>query len=231
MHVHVTPDLYRNYEQNISVCLEMYENRIDWLSKGSRELFGTVIENNICILVDTSQSMQLSLDFVKRKLQVLIQEQLKSKQRFNLIGFSTKINPWRDRMVEVDEFNIKSALEWINSLSAYGSTNTLAAIRFALSDLNTEAIYLLSDGRPDQEPRQILSQVHLNTKIPIHTISFNCNDSEANKFLSKLAEETSGRYHYFNESGWNADPDGPIPYQVNFKRNLIGIFERLFIYF
>ncbi|RNA09589.1 von Willebrand factor A domain-containing 3B, partial [Brachionus plicatilis] len=213
MHVHVTPDLHRNYEQNITMYLEMYEKRIDWLSKGSRELFGTVIESNICILVDTSQSMHLSLDFVKRKLQVLIQEQLRNKQRFNLIGFNSKIYPWRDRMVEVDEFNIKSALEWINCLSAHGTTNTLAAIRFALSDLNTEAIYLLSDGRPDQEPRQILSQVHLNTKIPIHTISFNCNDSEANKFLSKLAEETNGRYHYFNESGWDADPYGPIPYQ------------------
>lgn len=229
MHVHVTPDLHRNYNQNITMCLEMYEKRIDWLSKGSRELFGTVIENNICILVDTSQSMHLSLDFVKRKLQVLIQEQLKSKQRFNLIGFNTKIYPWRDRMVEVDEINIKSALEWINSLSAYGSTNTLAAIRFALSDFNTEAIYLLSDGRPDQEPRQILSQVHLNTKIPIHTISFNCNDSEANKFLGKLAEETNGRYHYFNESGWNADPHGPIPYQVSLK-NLILIFLVILFY-
>lgn len=53
-------------------------------------------------------------------------------------------------MVEVDEFNIKSALEWIKGLNAQGTTNTLAAIRFALSDLNTEAIYLLSDGRPDQ---------------------------------------------------------------------------------
>jgi hypothetical protein len=75
---------------------------------------------------------------------------LKSKQRFNLIAFNSKINPWRDRMVEVDDFNMKSALEWINSLHAQSTTNTMGAIRFALSDLNTEAIYLLTDGRPDQ---------------------------------------------------------------------------------
>ena len=50
---------------------------MDWLSKGSRELFGTVIENNICILIDTSQSMHLSLDFVKRKLKSLIQVSIK----------------------------------------------------------------------------------------------------------------------------------------------------------
>lgn len=67
-----------------------------------------------------------------------------------MVAFNSKINSWRDRMVEVDDFNIKSALEWINGLNAQGTTNTLGAIRFALSDLNTEAIYLLSDGRPDQ---------------------------------------------------------------------------------
>lgn len=57
----------------MTIALEQYEKRIDWLSRGSRELFGTVIENNICILIDTSQSMQSSLDFVKKKLSILIQ--------------------------------------------------------------------------------------------------------------------------------------------------------------
>lgn len=72
-HVHVTSDLQRTYEEKVRALLEQYERRIDWLSRGSRELFGTVIETNICVLIDTSQSMQLSLDFVKRKLVTLIQ--------------------------------------------------------------------------------------------------------------------------------------------------------------
>jgi hypothetical protein len=54
----------------------------------------------------------------------------------------------------------------------------------------------------------------MNTKIPIHTISFNCNDTQANDFLKNLANETNGRYHYFNENGWDADPTGAVPYQV-----------------
>lgn len=140
----------RTYEERMKIILEQIEKRIEWLSRGSRQLFGTVIENNICILVDTSQSMQLSLEFVKRKLIALIQEQLKAKQRFNLIAFNSKLVSWRDRMVDVSEHNILAALDWINNLTAEGSTNTLAALRFALSDLNTEAIYLLTDGRPDQ---------------------------------------------------------------------------------
>ena len=79
--------------------------------------------------------------------------------------------------------------------------------------MNTEAIYLLSDGRPDQCPKQILSQVCLNTKVPIHTISFNCNDTEANQFLNELAHETHGRYHYFNENDFNTDRAGIVPYE------------------
>jgi von Willebrand factor A domain-containing protein 3 len=57
---------------------------------------------------------------------------------------------WRDRLVEADEQNIVLALQWIRTLSAQGGTNTLEAIKFALSDFKTEAIYLLTDGRPDQ---------------------------------------------------------------------------------
>ena len=37
----------------------------------------------------------------------------------------------------------------------------------------------------------ILSQV--NENIPIHTISFNCTDPEANQFLYQLAHKTKGR--------------------------------------
>jgi len=47
--------------------------RIDWLQQGSRELFGTVIEDQIYILVDTSASMAPHIQFVKDKLFVLMQ--------------------------------------------------------------------------------------------------------------------------------------------------------------
>jgi hypothetical protein len=66
------------------------------------------------------------------------------------VSFNSKITPWRERSVEVDQHNIQSAFDWINSLTAEGTTNTLAAIKFALNDAKNEAVYLLTDGRPDQ---------------------------------------------------------------------------------
>ncbi|CAB4013416.1 Hypothetical predicted protein, partial [Paramuricea clavata] len=97
--------------------------------------------------------------------------------------------------------NINDAWQWIKGLTVGGSTNTLAALKLALSDELCEAIYLLTDGRPDQPTSTILAQIHLRDPIPIHTISFNCSDGAANEFLCKLTELTNARFHYFSENG------------------------------
>ena len=46
--------------------------------------------------------------------------------------------------------NLQDAWRWILSLNAGGSTNTLAALRLALADASVQAVYVLTDGRPDQ---------------------------------------------------------------------------------
>lgn len=64
----------------------------------------------------------------------------------------------------------------------------------AMSVQEAEGVYLLTDGRPDQPPYQVLAKVQQLPKIPVHTISFNCADSNANAFLAQLARNTGGRY-------------------------------------
>lgn len=78
------------------------------------------------------------------------QEQLRHKKKVNIIAFNTKVIPWKDRIVDVSEEALQSAWSWVQSLSSWGSTNTSAAIQTALADPKVEAIYLLTDGRPDQ---------------------------------------------------------------------------------
>ena len=68
-----------------------------------------------------------------------------------MVAFNSVINPWRDRLTKISDSTTSSQLQsWIDGLDAEGSTNTLGALRFALADSATEAIYLLTDGRPDQ---------------------------------------------------------------------------------
>lgn len=78
------------------------------------------------------------------------QEQIRHKSRFNIIAFNTKVSCWRDRLVDVNERSLQSAWTWIQGLTCWGSTNTYSAVQTALADICTQAIYLLTDGRPDQ---------------------------------------------------------------------------------
>ncbi|XP_010221936.1 PREDICTED: von Willebrand factor A domain-containing protein 3B [Tinamus guttatus] len=198
VHVHVTTEKYRQYEEKMRTALRQVEGRIKWLQQGSRGLFGNVFEDDVYILIDTSQSMKDKLSLVKEKIFQLMQEQLRHKKRFNFVKFSAQAVAWQEKLAEVNEENLQGAWLWIKGLEVGTSTNTLRALQIALADTDTQAIYLLTDGRPDQRPQTILAEVQLHHKIPIHTVSFNCDDTEANKFLHELATETGGRFHYYN---------------------------------
>nr|XP_027302467.2 von Willebrand factor A domain-containing protein 3B [Anas platyrhynchos] len=206
VHVYVTTEKYKWYEEKMRTALRQVEGRIKWLQQGSRGLFGNVFEDDVYILIDTSQSMKDKLPLVKEKIFQLIQEQLRHKKRFNFVKFSAQAVAWQEKLAEVNEENLQDAWLWIKGLEVGSSTNTLRALQIALADADTQAIYLLTDGRPDQPPQIILAQVQLHRKIPIHTVSFNCDDTEANKFLNELSTETGGRFHYYNI--YSTDPDG-----------------------
>ncbi|XP_021268202.1 von Willebrand factor A domain-containing protein 3B isoform X3 [Numida meleagris] len=198
VHVYVTTEKYKQYEEKMRTALRQVKGRIKWLQQGSRGLFGNVSEDDVYILIDTSQSMKDKLPLVKEKIFQLIQEQLRHKKRFNFVKFSSQAVAWQEKLAEVNEENLQDAWLWIKELEVGSSTNTLRALQIALADTDTQAIYLLTDGRPDQPSQTILAQVQLHRKIPIHTVSFNCDDTEANKFLHELSTGTGGRFHYYN---------------------------------
>lgn len=59
-------------------------------------------------------------------------------------------------------------------------------LQMAFCDLEVEAIYLLSDGKPDTSTQHVLKEVakmNEHRKLKIHTMSFHCDDKSANSFL------------------------------------------------
>ncbi|KAM8977452.1 von Willebrand factor A domain-containing protein 3B [Pelodytes ibericus] len=210
VHVYVSKEKCRWYEEKMTSALELIRRRIKWLQKGSRELFGSILEDQIYILIDTSHSMKDKLFLVKKKIFQLMQEQIKSKRMFNFVKFDSKVEAWKSRLVDVNENNLQDAWFWVKKLQVGSSTNTLRALQVALTDTNTQAVYLLTDGRPDQTAKSILAQVNLQKRVPVHTISFNCDDTEANNFLHQLSIETGGRFHCYNR--YLKDPDVPQPF-------------------
>ena len=47
--------------------------RIHWLKQGSKEVFGTILEEQVYILIDASKSMKDKLEVLKQKLFQLLQ--------------------------------------------------------------------------------------------------------------------------------------------------------------
>ncbi|XP_075708714.1 von Willebrand factor A domain-containing protein 3B isoform X2 [Rhinoderma darwinii] len=209
-HVHISKEKCRWYEEKMKTAIDKMDRRVKWLKNGSRELFGSILEDQVYILIDTSHSMKDKLFLVKEKILQLLQEQLKHKKMFNFIKFDSKVEAWKPKLAEVNEENMKEAWCWIKELQVGSSTNTLKALQVAFTDGNTRAVYLLTDGRPDQPTDAILDQVNILNQIPIHTISFNCDDTEANSFLYELSSKTGGRFHTY--SSYLKDSDAPQPF-------------------
>ncbi|XP_051840622.1 von Willebrand factor A domain-containing protein 3B isoform X2 [Antechinus flavipes] len=218
VHVYVTADKCKAYEEKMNNALELIEKRIKWLQSGSQSLFGLVLEDFIYILIDTSHSMKSKLPLVKEKIFQLLKEQLIFKKKINFVKFDGKAIPWQEKLVEVNEENLKMAKEWVKNLQVGSSTNTLDALKTAFADRETKVIYILTDGRPDQPAETIFSQIQLQKKIPIHTISLNYHDEDANDFLKMLSFKTGGEFHYLHFV--SRDPLDPAIY-ANEQLNLL----------
>uniref|UniRef100_A0A8D2CXU5 von Willebrand factor A domain containing 3B n=1 Tax=Sciurus vulgaris TaxID=55149 RepID=A0A8D2CXU5_SCIVU len=197
VHVNITKEKFRWYRERVHTALARIQRRIKWLEDRSQILFGKVREDCIYILIDTSHSMKSKLDLVKNKILRLIQEQLKYKSKFNFVTFDGQAVAWREKLAEINEDNLKAAQSWIRDIKVGSSTNTLSALQIAFADKETQVIYLLTDGRPDQPPEMVIEQVKVFQKIPIYTISFNYNDEIANEFLQELAALTGGEFHSY----------------------------------
>ncbi|KAM5227810.1 von Willebrand factor A domain-containing protein 3B [Ctenodactylus gundi] len=198
VHVSITKEKYTWYREKIHMVLARIQKRIKWLQDRSQVLFGKVQEDCIYVLIDTSHSMKSKLDLVKARIIGFIQEQLKYKSKFNFVTFDSQAVAWREKLSEVNEDNLEEAQSWITDIEVGSSTNTLNALQIAFADEDTQVIYLLTDGRPDQPPEMVIDQVRSFRKVPIYTISFSYNDEVANDFLKELAALTGGQFHSYN---------------------------------
>ncbi|OXB81802.1 UNVERIFIED_CONTAM: hypothetical protein H355_014999 [Colinus virginianus] len=198
-HLQVQSKELETYIEQMEKLLLRYVQRIQWLLSGSRRLFGTILEANVCILIDTSGSMDPYLPQITKELTSLIWEQLrKNEVRFNLMRFAEHTESWREHLVEATDKTCHDAVQWVSKFHAHGNTCILMALQKALSFQDVEALYILTDGKPDTSCNLILKEIERLRKqqdIKIHTISFSSVDREANAFLKKLASQTGGRYH------------------------------------
>ena len=111
-----------------------------------------------------------------------------------MVQFSSSVSPWREGLVPSNRSNLVGAWQWVRGLEAHGTTNTLGALLACLRIPGVQAVYLLTDGRPDQPVEVVLAKVQqLALGVAVNTISFDCLDSRTVSFLKELARLTGGR--------------------------------------
>ena len=73
VHIELSDHVHHVYRDKMEKVLNNCRDRLSWLKEGSRELFGTLLEERLVVVVDTSSSMKDRLELVKCKTQQLIQ--------------------------------------------------------------------------------------------------------------------------------------------------------------
>ena len=143
-----------------------------------------------------------------KKELVRVVNALPSDVRFNLVTYSTDVDPWQEAMVKSSKGNKTGAGKYVEELRAEGVTVTDLALEEAFSDLSLDTIYLVTDGAPThvgssgrgdpEDSAQIVREIHNRMKelnflrdVRIFTLGFKGAKEE---FLKKLSEDHGGRY-------------------------------------
>ncbi|KAI4896397.1 hypothetical protein NFI96_017127, partial [Prochilodus magdalenae] len=222
--VHVDPSLLQSYQKRLLRAERVLEDRAVWLSStGSRQIWGTICEQSVQILLDMSEMNSHYRLHIQHAVRLLLQEQLPNTHSFNVIVFGADIKPWREQMVPPTQENLNNVWQWIQGLECGGDRNTLAAIQHAIeAESNSDSsrtcgVYLLTTGMPDQDAATTsvyVSECYSGAAVRLHVCLFaGENESlrclapryvtwaETAHVLRGLAHAGSGRFHWITDTG------------------------------
>ncbi|KAL0993159.1 hypothetical protein UPYG_G00104010 [Umbra pygmaea] len=183
--VHVDIPLLYSYQEQLRAAVTELESRVLWLGRGSRQVWGTLCEQRVVMVVEMSELSSGSSLHIQQALRELLEEQLANKHSFNIIVFNSTARKWKERLVPPTPENLQDAWQWVQSLQCSGSRNTLDALRLVLegdtfgassppfpppsSSTFTQGLYLLTSGVPDQEMEVVTSYVsECCSSLPLH---------------------------------------------------------------
>ncbi|XP_015281677.1 PREDICTED: von Willebrand factor A domain-containing protein 3A [Gekko japonicus] len=223
--VHVDPPILYDYQKQLTRLVGRYERRIEWLSIGSRRMWGTVCERRVVLLIDVSVTNLPYIIHIQHSLRLVLEEQIASKDCFNIIAFGKDVKPWQPEMVPSHPDNLEHAWRWVLALKCEGTRNVMSAFRRAVEvdfrdkdKHESQGIYLLTTGIPDQETHVISSYMAESCRgcdLQLHVSLFSTDDSlldgdippryaspeETALAFKTVVRAAGGRFHWFGETG------------------------------
>jgi Ca-activated chloride channel family protein len=167
-----------------------------------------VIPKDVAFVLDTSGSMAgRKLEQAKKALQFCV-ENLNDNDRFEIMRFSTEVEPLFDKLVEASSQNRSKAQEFVKELKPIGGTAIDDALKKALALHSTLdprpsdrpfVIVFLTDGRPTigtTDEDQIVAAVKKQGDGRTRIFCFGIGTDVNTHLLDRIAEETRAVSQY-----------------------------------
>jgi len=156
-----------------------------------------VHSSRLAFVLDVSGSMDgPKLWRLKDELTGIL-ERLPEHALFNVIFFSDRAHPWKDRLQRLNERNRTAAIEEVKERSAGGGTNLWDGLVEAFEDEEIDTIYLLSDGEPTAGAVTSLAgicdritEMNRSRRVVIHVVLIGMKSGD----LERLALDSGGTY-------------------------------------
>uniref|UniRef100_A0A670I8Q3 von Willebrand factor A domain containing 3B n=1 Tax=Podarcis muralis TaxID=64176 RepID=A0A670I8Q3_PODMU len=195
-------DLLFHFVDCLTGAIELYKQRMEWLTTESRQIFGVIQEQSITIVLDFGVASRAEFDLCREALSMVFKQQVAQISRFNIIQGAQDLAKWQEKTVPVSEASIEAAVEWLWAIEyrpAVCHSGPTEAIMEALFDDTTEAVYYFTVGDMAECMRHLLLQKISGCPCPVHTVSFNAREEETIALLKELSHLTTGRFHAFAE--------------------------------
>lgn len=118
--VHIDLARLYDYQKRLKTIVELYEQRMEWLCSSSRKIFGSIVENNVVLLVDCSQANRDYIIHIQHSLRLLLEQQMFGRKFFNIIAFGTNEKQgflrFKPTMVQPTVENLQLAWQWVSFL-------------------------------------------------------------------------------------------------------------------
>ena len=172
-----------------------------------------IIPKDVAFVLDTSGSMAgKKMDQAKKALEFCV-ENLNANDRFEIMRFSTEVEPLFDRLVEASKQNRAKAEEYIKDFKATGGTAIDDALKKALSLRDSRSasasspassdrpfvIIFLTDGRPTigvTDENEIVSRVKNRGEGRTRIFCFGIGTDVNTHLLDRITEETRAVSQY-----------------------------------
>lgn len=169
-----------------------------------------IVPKDVAFVLDTSGSMAgKKLEQAKKALQFCV-ENLNDGDRFEIIRFSTEVEPLFDKLVDASKANREKADDFIKDLKPIGGTAIDEALQKALS-LKSEirspkseagrpfVVIFLTDGKPTigtTDEGQIVANVKKQNEGRTRVFCFGIGTDVNTHLLDKITEETRAISQY-----------------------------------